>query len=374
MSIGRIQRGRIAADVLGEHFTQVYNNAMRDKRLSRRARGLLVELLTHRDGYGVSVASLVSGGPEGRDAIRKALLELEQYGYLTRTQHHSDDGQFGDMVYKVTDMPDGLNIHEPKNPRSDPMSENPTTDETAGGDRWTENQSTENQAPENQAPENPTHKKTTSKNTSFEEDHFSRGCSSTSSADARAAEDAEREDRSNNEDHEPQTPPAGSAPETRAAGQKPQGQTIPQQPGPTDRHSKALQDIGNAYRDAYATLYGDQYPPSETLATVKTDAVALLEAGWNPGYVAHLAGQLPSRGYRSLARHAEANPEPAGRTPSGEVAYCRTHTSRVAARDRMCEQCLSTAAAGLDASVPRKTVQDAPSAYQNARAALRKTA
>ncbi|MCX5441239.1 hypothetical protein [Streptomyces sp. NBC_00063] len=46
---GLIQRGPMAVDVIGSHYTTVFNEAVRDRRLSRRARGLLVELLSHRD-------------------------------------------------------------------------------------------------------------------------------------------------------------------------------------------------------------------------------------------------------------------------------------------------------------------------------------
>ncbi|MFF1400584.1 hypothetical protein ACFVZD_43430 [Streptomyces sp. NPDC058287] len=49
--------------MIGSHYTTVFNQAVRDRRLSRRARGLLVELLSHRDGYGVSLALLLKAGP-----------------------------------------------------------------------------------------------------------------------------------------------------------------------------------------------------------------------------------------------------------------------------------------------------------------------
>ncbi|MEW1679390.1 hypothetical protein AB0O47_39990, partial [Streptomyces noursei] len=105
---GRIRRGPMAADVFGEHFTQVFNHAVRDKRLSRRARGLLTELLSHRDGYGVTVASLVKEGTEGKAAITTGLKELERFEYLVRDRDRDEKGQLGDSVYYVTDMPASL--------------------------------------------------------------------------------------------------------------------------------------------------------------------------------------------------------------------------------------------------------------------------
>jgi hypothetical protein len=165
---GRIKRGPIAADIIGRNFTQVFNKAVRDRRLSRRARGLLVELLSHRDGYGISIPALVAAGPEGRDAIRSALAELEKYGYLHRSQERDPEtGQLGEAVYEVTDMPEGLVLeaaapwkHEgvgvPDEPAEDeisssaPSSDSPTTDEPTTAE--------------------PHHKNTSHKNTKVEEE------------------------------------------------------------------------------------------------------------------------------------------------------------------------------------------------------------
>lgn len=113
-SYARIRRGLIAAEELGAHYATVHNRAVRDTRLSRRARGLLVELLSHADGYRVSVAALVATGPEGRDAVRGALVELERYGYLARVRRGREDGRLGEVEYRVTDMPEGLAAADPR--------------------------------------------------------------------------------------------------------------------------------------------------------------------------------------------------------------------------------------------------------------------
>jgi hypothetical protein len=133
---GRIERGPMAADVLRRDFATIYNRALRDKRLSRRARGLMAEILTHQDGFGVSMASLLANGPEGKDALTVALKELERYGYLHRERERNELGHLGDTIFKITDMPDGLFLEadapwetpeEPpaRKPRSEPKPENP---------------------------------------------------------------------------------------------------------------------------------------------------------------------------------------------------------------------------------------------------------
>lgn len=88
-------------------FTQVPNEWARDKRLSRKARGLLVEIMSHRVGWHVTVASLQLTGPEGRDAIKSALVELKDLGYLVVSQGRGDHGRFSEVEYELQDPATG---------------------------------------------------------------------------------------------------------------------------------------------------------------------------------------------------------------------------------------------------------------------------
>lgn len=85
------------------HFTQIPNAWLRDVRLSRRARGLLGEIMTHRVGWHVTVSSLQKAGIEGRDAISSALKELKAAGYLTLVQSRGDHGRWNEVEYELTD-------------------------------------------------------------------------------------------------------------------------------------------------------------------------------------------------------------------------------------------------------------------------------
>jgi hypothetical protein len=116
--------------VIGSHYTTVFNHAVRDRRLTRRARGLLVELLSHRDGYGVSLAMLIKAGPEGKDALTVALRELERNGYLHRERERDPRGRLGEARYYLTDMPDGVEIVA-QAPWASPPSKRREGDETA---------------------------------------------------------------------------------------------------------------------------------------------------------------------------------------------------------------------------------------------------
>lgn len=113
-----IKRTRLAFE---DHFTQVPNAWLRDTRLSRRARGLLAELLSHREGWEVTLESLVATGPEGRDAIRSAVGELEECGYLQRQRQRADGGRLAGIDYHLTDP--GF-----------PAAENPTVAEALVGE------------------------------------------------------------------------------------------------------------------------------------------------------------------------------------------------------------------------------------------------
>jgi hypothetical protein len=86
-------------------FTQIPNAWLRDARLSYKARGLLSELMSHTPGFEVSRERLSKNGQDGDRAIRSAIRELEDVGYLKRSQNRTEQNQFGVSVW-VTQDPD----------------------------------------------------------------------------------------------------------------------------------------------------------------------------------------------------------------------------------------------------------------------------
>lgn len=167
-----IRRGPMAADVLGRHFTQIFNGALRDKELSRRARGLLAELLTHSEGFGISVSRLIDGGPEGRDAINDALNELEKHGYLRRERVQDDETKrYGGVEYVMTDMPNGFTVTgsvEEEIRRSEPSPGNRDDGKSAGQSSDEDFQATAYQEQGFQGLAGGPHKKTIQENTNQE--------------------------------------------------------------------------------------------------------------------------------------------------------------------------------------------------------------
>ncbi|MGW7570778.1 hypothetical protein ACWGJV_31475 [Streptomyces tendae] len=101
-----IRRGVMAAD----QFTQVANALFRDSQLSFKAKGIFGYVSTHANGWQVTIADLVRLGPDGREAVRTGLKELETRGYLIRERLRRPDGTLGEIVYCITDRPATLNI------------------------------------------------------------------------------------------------------------------------------------------------------------------------------------------------------------------------------------------------------------------------
>jgi hypothetical protein len=81
------------------------NEAVNDKRLSFRARGVLAYLLGRPPGWRFSAERICAEGTEGRDAVASALRELTEHGYYRWTKVRSSDGTFV-TVTEVAATPD----------------------------------------------------------------------------------------------------------------------------------------------------------------------------------------------------------------------------------------------------------------------------
>jgi hypothetical protein len=108
-------------------YTCIANKAIRDKKLSYKARGIHHLLLSYPDDWIVNTAHLVNGSDEdGRDAVRSGLQELERAGYLVRNQLRNSNGQFAKTTYTVYEFPLAEEAEKPDR-------ENPQTACQCGG-------------------------------------------------------------------------------------------------------------------------------------------------------------------------------------------------------------------------------------------------
>lgn len=86
-------------------YTVVTNNVVRDNRISLKAKGLMVMLMSLPDGWEFSVLGLAAICKEGKDAIRGGVYELERAGYLRRVKHRNDKGQLDGSDWVITNTP-----------------------------------------------------------------------------------------------------------------------------------------------------------------------------------------------------------------------------------------------------------------------------
>ena len=78
-----------------EHnFLIISNSVVRDKRLSFKARGILLEILSQPDGWTITAESLAAEGQEGISAVLSAFKELREIGYMRTEKLRDAKGQF----------------------------------------------------------------------------------------------------------------------------------------------------------------------------------------------------------------------------------------------------------------------------------------
>lgn len=101
------------------NFTTLPNELIRDNRLTWKAMGLLVYLLSLPATFRLNLVYLAKQRPSGRDATRSALRELEVAGYVSIERNHDSRGRFSTTTWMVSQTPDYMG--------ESPCSENPQT-------------------------------------------------------------------------------------------------------------------------------------------------------------------------------------------------------------------------------------------------------
>lgn len=113
-------------------YTVMANHHLRDERLSLKSKGLLSLIFSLPDDWRISIEGMTQFSADGKDAIRSAIRELTDAGYITRAQTHSEAGTFSGYDYVVHEMPvaspsSGFPTME-KPTMEKPTTENPTTE------------------------------------------------------------------------------------------------------------------------------------------------------------------------------------------------------------------------------------------------------
>ncbi len=103
--------GIIRAPRPARGWTEIPDSTIRDKRLSYRARGVLVRLLSNAEGYRMTAEDLAREGREGRGAVLAALRELREAGYLVVRRVQGSGGRWRTETY-VYDYPQAVESTE----------------------------------------------------------------------------------------------------------------------------------------------------------------------------------------------------------------------------------------------------------------------
>jgi len=86
-----------------KEFTPLPNFLLRDPRISHRASGLLGYCLSLPEDWTFRISWLIKKRKEKRDALRRALLELQAAGYLTVIQNRKADGTYDGLIWEFND-------------------------------------------------------------------------------------------------------------------------------------------------------------------------------------------------------------------------------------------------------------------------------
>ena len=120
MAVFRVEKTR--------DYTVMSNHHLKNKNLSLKAKGLLSQMLSLSDEWDYSLKGLASINKESVDAVRTAVLELEEAGYVVREQTRAAQGTFSQTAYTIYEQPQ-LDLPISENPITDnPITDKPTTD------------------------------------------------------------------------------------------------------------------------------------------------------------------------------------------------------------------------------------------------------
>lgn len=107
-----------------QNYSVINNTVLNDSRLSWKAKGLAAYLLSKPDDWSIVREDLAKRSTDGVDAVRTALKELEDAGYLVRTRRQNGRGKF-EWEHVLHEIP----IEQAETPLVDlPPVENPSVE------------------------------------------------------------------------------------------------------------------------------------------------------------------------------------------------------------------------------------------------------
>lgn len=99
MSTFRVQKNK------NHPYTTIDNTSINDKRLTPKAKGILLYLISKPDNWYINLPNLVSAFAGGKWSIRSGIKELIKFGYIIRSQARKENGRFSHYDYLVFEQP-----------------------------------------------------------------------------------------------------------------------------------------------------------------------------------------------------------------------------------------------------------------------------
>ena len=112
-------------------FTVITNSVFKDRRLSAKAKGILVEMLSLPENWDYTLKGLTTLFSDGIDSIRQGIKELEENGYIVRERKRDARGRLGGMEYVIYETPEkGVEntVENSDSEQSSPANAEPTED------------------------------------------------------------------------------------------------------------------------------------------------------------------------------------------------------------------------------------------------------
>ena len=97
MSVFRVEKNK--------GYTVMSNHHLRNHTLSLKAKGLLSQMLSLPEDWDYTLKGLAQINRESIDAIREAVRELEQAGYITRSRERDERGCLRGTIYTIYEQP-----------------------------------------------------------------------------------------------------------------------------------------------------------------------------------------------------------------------------------------------------------------------------
>lgn len=88
----------------GEHYTNVANTLVNDKRLSWKAKGIFLYLWSQAGNWHYYQKEIKNHATDGADSLRRGIAELTKYHYLRRVNTKKADGTFDGVAWLLNDQ------------------------------------------------------------------------------------------------------------------------------------------------------------------------------------------------------------------------------------------------------------------------------